>query len=754
MLARLLPVLLLGACAASRPGEFPGALDEMPGASVLDRSCWDARQLLDAGRQAEALELVQHVLQRQPGHVDAQRVRQDILRERGRLGLLLWEAERRLEAAPADPRAHYLAGRIARSDDDKLRRFQRAVELAPTSFWGWLGTAFVLRGEAPERALGIYEALHGASEGHPLASIALAAALRAADRDSDAVKVYRQLRTHPLTPGIGELGLAQTYLGMDEADQALQAFLAALEQRPSDPGLRRVLRELLLRGLAGDRLDRVLDALETRPTRLAEFTQGAGAALYAELLQAASRPLAARAALEQAAPEVLERPEIRRRWRRLALKTGAVRTFLEDLRAWVPVELLADERNEVRGRWLAALDGPWATAADPLARPAWGADLAAALLRAGLLEESVDVATLALLRHGATEPEAAARLEATRAEAQRELAFERGIRRMLYNGYAGGEPPSLAEFLSAAAALSRDLLGRDVVGEPQRFHVPLVGDLLDPFASDGLCAHYASYNRHLVLGQRAGHPVEGLLLVRLSVRELHDHPDLALPSRTWEVVGEDRSVRSLSGVYGGDLAGVALLNHFVVDLDSVRDWAREILERRRTARADDENGLRDPLPEAVEALEPAGVHWRLEMLSPVPDADLVAAVLEMIRWHERAHLVDVFHYLPVEAKLWRSVGLLFGHAFSRSSIEAEMEARAETAALALSAHPRLVLAHLALFLDGPDVEAPHSLGFRRVARRLGEKLRARGLDARASRWHTLDPTVVRELGREMLAELW
>ena len=62
--------------------------------------------------------------------------------------------------------------------------------------------------------------------------------------------------------------------------------------------------------------------------------------------------------------------------------------------------------------------------------------------------------------------------------------------------------------------------------------------------------------------------------------------------------------------------GVALINHYIVDMDSVREWANELHDRRTVITEDDDKALRDPLPEKVDSLEPASVHWRLSMVFP------------------------------------------------------------------------------------------------------------------------------------------
>jgi hypothetical protein len=167
--------------------------------------------------------------------------------------------------------------------------------------------------------------------------------------------------------------------------------------------------------------------------------------------------------------------------------------------------------------------------------------------------------------------------------------------------------------------------------------------------------------------------------------------------------------------------------------------------------------LADPVPGGVDPMDPVDVAWRLGSLSSVQDSGLLVAVLDMIRWHERAHLCDSFRYLPPERNLWRVLGLVLGHGFSPASIEAEMEGRAETAALAFSPYTRLVLAHVAGFLEERVPGSPHGTGFARLARRLNDKLRADpALADRAlvSRWHEIPVEDVRRLAEELARELW
>lgn len=758
----VLLLLLVAGCATIGAREIGGPVESVPDAhDPLDIGTWRARQLFEAGQERDALALVEDVLQRAPGHMDGQRVRQDILRRRGRMGRLLWESEQRLAAEAESADALYLAGRLALTDRDKRGWFTRAVNAAPRSFWAWLGMAFALRGTDPARAVAIYRWLYEASDEHPLAAIALAAALRESDpaalgfastesQLNAALEIYSRLREHPLAGGIGELGIAQTLQRSEHGSRAWPPLLQALKLRPFDSGVQALIEQSLARGLPLDQIHQVIDIVQRDAERLRQFTQGGGRALLAALYAAAGEPFAARAALQERGAGT-EPPQLHRQHLLLTLRTGDVPGFLAGLRAGYPASLLQDERNQLRGLWKRLLHGPWADAPDPLAEPDMARALCEALLHTGLIDAAETVGTMAWLRHGASETAPA--LRALYEEARRELAFERAVRRVLYHGYASAAAGDLDRVLEELRRISVEILGADVVGTPRRFHIPLVGDLLDPFEV-GLCGHFARYNRYFILGQRSGRPAEGMLLTRLSVREIDPVAELPLDAPAREVIGEDRQIRSLTGIYGGDLAGVALINHYVVDMDSVRDWANEIRERRRVAREDGDELLRDPLPERVSDLEPASAPWLLSVLSPVPDSALDDAVLDLIRWHEHAHLVDVFHYLPVENNVWRVLGLFLRHGFAREAIEADMEARAEVASLALSPYTMLVLAHIAVFLESAPGESVHASGFRRLAAAISERLAARGADGRVSRWHLLDPEVVRQIGLEMLQQQW
>jgi hypothetical protein len=749
---RSFAVVLLGLCAAcgtwsrSLP---PATVGGLPwGDTPVDRELLSARGLVERGQPRRALDVVEGLANGPAAPVDALRLRQDLLRERGRRGLIWCEAEAAVQARPDDSVAHYLRGRVTLDRELKLRSFARAAELAPDTLWPWLGLAHTLRGDDPDWSLAIYEQLFRAADGHPLVAVALAATLREGRQLEEAARIYDLLRGDPRVPGTGDLGLAQCLIDLDRRAPAWAALIAALRQRPFDPVVQSLLRSWFQIGVTEDQTAQVLDTLREDPARLRGFAAGDGALVLADLLHRSLQPQAALVEVERLVADG-RRPALSRLQRRLLLAVGEVGAFLELVRACVPIDVVGAETNRLRARWLRLLQGPWHDG-EPLATPERAVELCDALLAVGWLVEVEQVAAVALRRW----PAAAERLVARRDEARRELAFEAAVRRLLYSGYQQQDRASLRDVVARMRDLSRGILGRDVVGEPPLFSVPMVGEMLDPF-SGPLAEHFDRYNRHFVLGARSGGTAEGMLFVRLSLADLPDSEALALPGRCYEVVVVDRDVRALAGVLGGDVAGVALLNHFLVDHDAVREWARSIADRRRIAAEDGGALVRDPLP-AEPGLDPVDVAWRLAVQSPVADADLDAAVLDMVRHHERQHLVDAFHFLPIESNLLRGLGLLFSFGLSPSAIEAEMERRAELAALAVSPHTELVLAHIADFLGEPDVESPHHRGFGDLGRQLCFALQEVGVsadDALPSRWHRLPADVVRQAAQRLLARL-
>jgi tetratricopeptide (TPR) repeat protein len=740
----------LAACALGIPGSGPTRIEPVVTSPGVEPPLAKARTLHERGDSVQALRALEPLLRQHPVAVEVERLRQDILRTRGRIGLLRCEAAARLASAPNDPTALYLFGRVQPAGAQQ-EAFRRAVDADPEQLWPWLGLAYAMRQDDVASALSIYDRLYAASGRHPVVGTAYAQLLRANGKLREAVAVYEQMVASGTMPGVGELGLAQTLMAIGGNNERMLAWgmlQKALQQRPYDPGVHAFVRELLRLGMADEQVEQLIDLLREDPLRWADFAQGIGLDVLTAMLARTGQSHAALAVLEQGKVSA-RMPVLRRQQRRLLLATGDVRGFLRLVLDDLPRELLDDESNQVRGLWL-QLAGCGAGDRDPLATEADAVALCTALRDCGLLAEA-EMATQMALRAFP----AATALTALRDEVRRELAFEDGLRRLIYRGYADASVPSSDQFLQQVRELASTTLGHDVVWEAPMFSVPLIGELLDPFAA-GLCLHLARYNHHLTLGRRSGGVTEGLLLTRLCVRDLPPDPQLPVQGRCREVVGCDREVRSLSGVLGGDLAGVALLNHYVIDYDAVREWAAGVADRRRIVVEDDGVQLRDPVPADVGPLDPLDVGFRLAAASPVPDSELETAVFDIVRWHERRHLIDSFHYLPLEANLWRGFGLLIRFGFSASAIEAEMERRAELATLVHSPHAELVLSHVADFLSESDRSSPHVVGFSTLGAQLVEALQAQGLDraaASAANWHRLDRAVLQRAVQTLFDDL-
>ena len=175
-----LALLLLGlgyaSCSAVDKVTLPPRLSEAPGDGADLAALADARRHFDQHRPRAALRIVEDILSRHPKDVDSQRVRQDILRERGRQGLVLREAEDRLAAEPTAA-ALYLSGRVQSDPSTKQQRFRAAIERDPGFFWGWFGLAFSLREEDPRAANRIYKHLYEETHQHERAALTYAASL-------------------------------------------------------------------------------------------------------------------------------------------------------------------------------------------------------------------------------------------------------------------------------------------------------------------------------------------------------------------------------------------------------------------------------------------------------------------------------------------------------------------------------------------------------------------------------------------------
>ena len=330
-------VVLMVSCQTSDPGLPPSRVSSLPwGSAPADRLSWSARQAVERGEPEQALLQLDSILAERPDHIDANRLRQDLLRERGRRGRLLIEAAQRVHDRPEDGLAYYLQARVTEDPKAKLKGFQRAAELEPGAVWPWLGLAHSMRRVDRPRALEIYARLYAASGQHPLVGVAYAAALREGKRWDAAAQVYRDMRSDPRMPGVGDLGLAQVGVARDDRGAAWAALLEALRLRPYDPGVQGLVHGWLETYATPDQAQQVVDILREDGGRLRAFGGSGGALVLAELLQRQGQLQAARAVLARRL-EQRQGPALQREYRRLLLSLGEVDAFLVQVAAQVPV---------------------------------------------------------------------------------------------------------------------------------------------------------------------------------------------------------------------------------------------------------------------------------------------------------------------------------------------------------------------------------------------------------------------------------
>lgn len=724
-------------------GELAGRYAESEVVRALVSSARDAEA---RGEQVRAGRLADEALELDPSAVDAARLRQDQLRRDGRLGLLLSEARERVARSAGSAGSQYLLGRALTEPAEREAAFDRALERDPSFFWGWLGKGFAASTDEPDAAIRIFEQMLERTGGDVWVERNLGLLLLREERYDEALVIYERLGEREGEEARSRFGRARALLGLLRTGDSYRATLEGIVLDPRDRSGRDLLNVHLATGVPDAGIEYAIDLLFTDEVVLDAFCRSGGDELVVSLLQRSGR--------SAEATEILRRYEGRRaRPANLAsLDLGQVEVFFRGLEAWLPRFAIEAEDNQLRGRWLYLFDGPWREMSDEqlFADGDVVVSLVLALLDCGLLEEAEHFCAAAALRSQALDQG----FDTLRARVQAESRFLRAMKRRLYAEFGADEPRALEDLLDGFRRDSEVLLGRDVVGEPRIHRVPFVGALIDPFGP-GLAEWLRSRNKHLEMGQVSGGPADGFLFTRVSLRDLDADSAFPLPNRSLEVLGDAREIRSLQTVAGGDLAGVALIDHYAVDLQAVREWAADLTTIRERSRAQGDVILRDPIPPLDDPLDPLDAQTRLTVRAEVETGQMFAAVLDLVCWHERAHLADAARYLPPEKRVLRSLALVLGHGFDPDSILSELEGRAELAALAFTDHPDLVLAHIADFASKRGAESPHVRGFVRAARWLNEELEGEdGIPVGIASWPQIEPERMQAAARRIAARLW
>ncbi|MFQ5507667.1 MAG: hypothetical protein ACE5F1_23135, partial [Planctomycetota bacterium] len=434
-----------------------------------------------------------------------------------------------------------------------------------------------------------------------------------------------------------------------------------------------------------------------------------------------------RAALREPGPGPAEKEGLmlrtaHRELMRLQLQRGDLAAAIAVWESWLPVEQIATGRNLIGPRLRALREGPTRGLKGRPADSKLGAEILGILLRAGWVAEA-EILGRSFLR---CFPDDAAILALVE-EARSFLRFQAELADLFMMNQRLGtkQVTELRTLLERLRERSVKTLGQDVVGM----------EMVDPVGA-GLPRYMDRYNRHFILGKGLGRGLELVIGIKLSEQRLPPDPALPLAGECREVLIENKEVLSVGESGMEDPAGIALWNHYVLDFRAMSRWHGDqsrILQRLQ------QQGLarvtEDPFPPqpALSLARPSQVDRKLlgEALLQEPRADGESRweqLFELLRKHERAHLVESHRYLPVFSHLLPALGLFLSSGLSADRLMAGSEGRAECAALAFGARPRLVLSHLASFVSNPAGPAAtvHGRGFARILELLLETWKADG----------------------------
>jgi hypothetical protein len=680
------------------------------------------------GRRQDAEVLVTGLLGEDPLFVPAARLHQDLLRQRGRAGVLWREVEALKKQFPDRPEPLYLEARLVPDFATKRAMIVAGALRFPRSYWLRYAMAWcVLQDREPAqqgRALNLIEGLITFDVPTPQALILGWIA-------------QRRTNPHPLRhrvrawakrfPSDGRLAL-MLYLS---GSQELEHLLSAVENAPASPEIHELLALETLPHAHGRALVRFLARRPELAQRLIDAE--AGHLLGRQALAVGEGGLA-EAWLSKSIAGTEPSPAVESHGRqRSALRErmsqhvqrGEVEDAIALWQSRVPAWLLEGGDNRLSARFGALLHGPGRGLRGVPATVERCRRVLEVMLRVGWVEEAHQAGRAWLHAFPGD-----AALTGLVEEAAAFLRFEQGLLDILGAPATGSpEPVTLEARLRRLRRLSVLCLGRDVVGQPRLISFPVVGGvLIDPFGP-GLAAWFDHYNRFLVLGALQGGKAVALLGQKIVEARLTPSDDLPLLGQCREVVIEDKYFSNADAVGISDPAGIALWNHYVLDLRSMRRWTSDLVEIRDLLTAEGTQAvLDDPFPRVapLDFTRPSQVNWKLTARAAMQDGwndeRIWREVYRLLQLHERAHLVDAHRFLPVIHNLGRALWLFGAADLSAESLQSNLEARAECAALAYGADPFLTLAHLSAFVADPSgaQEGVHHIGFRRLLERIVE----------------------------------
>ena len=697
----------------------------------LYRSALRAEFLRGQGDEEAAEEIARALIAQEPLFVPAWRLHQDYLRERGRMARVWQEASELTERYPDAPEPIYLATRLICNFEEKAEALNKAYARFPDSYWILYGLAwcrsFSTDSNQKAWAREVLRRLLKSSKSWPQTWVLYFQSLSSGmDAKKALPALRRDAEAHPES-AILSLLLYQHGTGQ------LADLIHAMDRGPTQTGL----LALLASPKTSKHRRAVLRHIESHPVLESLLLERGGSLVLAELAMSEGRVHLAEEWLRTAVLSPRSTDSILRSGHLMTSREALILLLMEQGRlgeaigiyeSTIPDLVRQGWDNLETQRMTALLDGPLRGSKGCPKDVRRCAENLRVLQDAGWVDEAQ-----VLGRYYSRTHEDAPAIRRLLESGGRFLRFEAQLVELLRT--PDQKDWDLQRFLAAARKNSVEIFGQDFVGEPRIHSFPLLGlSFLDPLGP-GLPSFFARYNRYFIAGQGLGKGVQFLIARKMGETRLKRSASLPLQWECREIVVENKRFTNLEEGGMMDPAGVALWNHYLLDLQMVRAWWRDLLDSTETM---EKEGLTEILQESppdtppLSAARPCQVDRKITALAvrrlDGDDQELWRQVFGLLRRHERAHLVEAHRYLPVMNHTFPALGMALRGGFSATDILAQAEGRAECAAIAHGANPRLGLSHLASFLPDPGGPrgGPHSQGFQRVLKLMVEHWDAEG----------------------------
>lgn len=671
----------------------------------IDEQFSRAQRLVGLARYGEAVELLRAIVAREPEHLEAHRLIQDVLIGSTSDWWLRRTYRDLVESSGGSANALYLSARLAPDWSDQERLFSEALARDPSHPYARIGVALARQREGD--VLGAVQEARRAAQAAPWLSVPWLFLGHLASTRGDlklARHFYHEAQERAPEDARPWLGLARAAWQERLVGQAGAAAVEALRRAPGDAPVVLAVTDLLDEARDPGQMHA---AIAIADAALPEAGDPALLELLRGRLLADDGPAdAALSALRRAVDLGVARAEVAPYARTVLVREGryaeAVDTSLDAL----PPDVRAAD-NLLEGRWRRLV----ADTRSPPGRDGAALLRIAADMRAvGWLDEARVVAGVA------ASTDVRGQALAFLAEESAFSAFLGDLeaigRSLQTEGRREAGGPDLEEALARVRAASLDRLGRDVTEGAVERSYPLLGAFVLSVASGGaLEREFSDRGLFLLVGKRAGGAPElaagRMVLVRSDRREEVLGQELDFDECWIESSGLPAQ---LSGLRAG-LAGLTLDRFVLLQLDAVR----------RTSRATDSALPFERRPAATRAdlvaLDtPSRVAFRLER-SLAQRGRLDAGLLDAVRRHELVHVHDARRLLPLH--LHPGAALAFGlkTGFAARSAERLLEARAAALSIAECAEPRAALASLTAFLPDRDGGSAHPSAYLEVLER-------------------------------------